>query len=77
MPKEFTDCVKKGGRVVTKKLKGNKYIKICYDKDGNTHASEVKTKKKSEKSEKSKIENSKQLARKLLQLQKHFNNKRV
>jgi putative hemolysin len=77
MPKEFTDCVKKGGRVVTKKLKGNKYIKICYDKDGNTHAGEVKTKKKSEKSEKSKIENSKQLARKLLQLQKHFNNKRV
>jgi putative hemolysin len=77
MPKEFTDCVKKGGRVVTKKLKGNKYIKICYDKDGNSHAGEVKTKKKSEKSEKSKIENSKQLARKLLQLQKHFNNKRV
>lgn len=46
MPKNFMTCVKSGGRVVTKKLKGNKYMHICYDKDGKAYPGEIKTKKK-------------------------------
>jgi len=46
MPKEFTDCVKNDGKVVTKKLKGGKYLHICYDKEGNSYSGEVLTKKR-------------------------------
>lgn len=46
MPKDFITCTKKkGSKVVTKKLKGGKYIKICYDKDGNSYSGEVEKKK--------------------------------
>ena len=45
MPKAFVQCVKAGGRVRTKKLKGNKYMRICF-KGGKSYAGEVKTKKK-------------------------------
>jgi putative hemolysin len=76
MPKEFTDCVKNGGKVVTKKLKNGKYIRICYDKKGNSHAGEV-MKKKTEKFESTKkkpnLENSKKLAESLVDLQRYFN----
>lgn len=44
MPKEFDECVSKGGRVRTKKLKGGKYIKICFLK-GKSYAGEVHEKK--------------------------------
>lgn len=44
MPANFNACVDKGGRVRTKKLKGSKYIHLCFDKSGS-HAGEVKTKK--------------------------------
>lgn len=44
MPKSFTNCVKKGGRVRTKTLKGGKYIHICYLR-GKSYAGEVKTRK--------------------------------
>jgi len=46
MPKEFDNCVKRGGRVRTKKLKGGKYIHICFI-DGKSFAGHVKNKKKS------------------------------
>jgi hypothetical protein len=74
MPKAFTDCVKNGGKVVRKNLKGGKYINICYDKEGNSHAGEVKTKKKKSKAarEKQKVEDSKALAKKLRDLKEHF-----
>lgn len=45
MPADFEKCVREGGRVRTKKIKGNKYIHICYDKQGKAHAGEVKTAK--------------------------------
>jgi len=45
MPAAFEKCVRENGRVSTKKLKGGKYIKICF-KDGHSYASEVHTKKK-------------------------------
>lgn len=45
MPKPFEDCVKKGGRVRTKKLSGGRYIRICYI-NGKSYAGEVHEKKK-------------------------------
>lgn len=44
MPKAFMECAKKGGRVRTKKLKGDKYMHMCF-KDGKSYAGEVKTSK--------------------------------
>lgn len=45
MPKDFTACVDAGGRVRTKKLSDGRYIKICWDKAGKSHAGEVHEKK--------------------------------
>ena len=45
MSKDFEMCVKKGGRVRTKKLKGGKYIHICF-LNGKSYAGEVRTAKK-------------------------------
>jgi len=45
MPKEFTSCVARGGKVRTKKLSKGRYIHICYI-DGKSYAGEVKAKKK-------------------------------
>ena len=49
-PADFEKCVREGGRVRTVAVKGqsNKYMHICYDKAGKSHAGEVKTKKASE-----------------------------
>ena len=41
MPKEFDACVAARGRVRTKKLSDGRYIKICWDKEGKSHAGEV------------------------------------
>ena len=46
MPKSFTDCIKNGGKVITKKINDEQYMHICYDKNGKAHAGEVLTKKK-------------------------------
>ena len=48
MPKDFDRCVRRGGRVRTKKLSGGKYIKLCFDESGS-HAGHVKKKKKLKK----------------------------
>ena len=50
MPADFDKCVSEGGRVRTVAVKGqpNKYMHVCYDKAGKSHAGEVKTKKASE-----------------------------
>jgi len=45
MPKDFDNCVKGGGRVRTKSLKGGKYIHLCF-KGGKSHAGHVKKKGK-------------------------------
>lgn len=83
MPTDFVNCVNNGGKVVTKNLKGNKYIRICYDKDGTSHSGEVKTRKKKSKGYykhnknkkhfKNKIKRSKALVEDLLRLRDHFN----
>ena len=74
MPKGFTDCVDSGGKVVTKNLKGNRYIRICYGKDGKSYTGEIKTRKKKSKASnyKQKIKNSKVQIEDLRRLQKHF-----
>ena len=46
MPVAFTECVKNGGRVRTKKLSGGKYIHICF-LNGKSYAGEVRTAEKS------------------------------
>jgi len=74
MPKEFDDCVKSGGKVRTKNLKGNKFIRICYDKKGKAHAGEVMTRKKKSKAQRfeKKVQDSKRLAASLLRLKDHY-----
>lgn len=84
IPKNFDDCVRSGGKVKTKDLKNGKYIRICYDRNGNSFSSSVKTKKEESQTapvskavkveaEKQQIEVSKKLAEGLVELQKHFN----
>ncbi len=41
-PVDFDACVKSGGRVRTLKLKNGKYMRVCYDKKGKSHAGEVR-----------------------------------
>ena len=51
MPKDFQMCKEKGGRIRTKKLKGGKYMRICF-LDGKSYAGEVKMMKKEGKTSK-------------------------
>jgi hypothetical protein len=80
MRKDFEDCAKNGGKIKVKHLKNNKYIRICYDKDGNSFSSNVMVEKlpEDEKSNKEvkqrkQIEDSRLLVDSLLELQKHIN----
>ena len=41
MPKAFDNCVKKGGRVRTKKLSGGRYMRICF-LNGKSYPGHVK-----------------------------------
>lgn len=41
MPESFDNCVKGGGRVRRKTLSDGRYINICFDKAGKSHAGEV------------------------------------
>ena len=43
MPKDFDTCVAENGRVRTMKLKGGRYMHVCYDKQGKSYAGEIKT----------------------------------
>lgn len=45
MPEAFDKCVKRGGRVRTKKLSDGRYIHVCFI-DGKSYAGHVKEKKK-------------------------------
>lgn len=70
MSKDFTNCVKNGGKVVTKKLKDGRHIKICYDKEGNSHRGGIQTK---ERSEVKAIEKTKTDPKSLLELRDFIN----
>ena len=45
MPVGFDRCRKAGGRIRTKTLSKGRFMHICFDKNGKSHAGEVKTKK--------------------------------
>lgn len=42
MPADFLACISSGGRVRTKKLSGNRYLPICFDKAGKSFPGEPK-----------------------------------
>jgi steroid 5-alpha reductase family enzyme len=44
MPAGFDKCQSEGGRIRTKTIGGGKYLHICFDKQGKSHAGEVKMK---------------------------------
>ena len=79
MPKDFTSCVKAGGKVITENLKGNRYRHVCFNKSGR-HEGEIKTRKKKSKSNRSnkrrrnnkRIKDSKALVADLKRLKNHF-----
>ena len=49
-PREFDQCVAEKGRVRTIPIKGGRYMRICFDKKGKSHAGEVReTKETKEK----------------------------
>lgn len=45
MPAAFENCIKKGGRVRTKRINARQYMHICF-LNGKSYAGEVKTYKK-------------------------------
>jgi len=45
MPKAFERCVKRGGRVRTKKMSKSRYVKFCF-LGGKSYRGHVHTKKK-------------------------------
>ena len=79
MSKGFDECAKNGGKLRTKSLKNNKFIRICYDKDGKSHAGPVMTNRKTKLHEggtkNRKVEDSERLIVSLNRLQEHINNK--
>lgn len=42
MPKDFEACARAGGKVITQKLKGSRYVHLCKDKAGKWHRGYVK-----------------------------------
>jgi len=72
MPKAFTDCVKNGGKVITKVIdkKKGKYMHICYDKNGKANPGEVLTKKK-----KASLDESRALLKELQTLKGYWNDR--
>jgi hypothetical protein len=81
MPKKkgFEDCAKRGGKVVRKQLKGGRYIEICYDKEGKSHAGEIRVTKKNKKAKfhkKNYKANGKVTEEHLEKLKEHFDSQR-
>jgi hypothetical protein len=74
VPKDFDDCVKDSGKVITKRLKHGRYMHICFDKKGKAYPGEIKKKKKS-KSNKKIIKNARATKDDLMKLQKVLHEK--
>lgn len=75
MAKNFYECAKSGGKVVTRKAKDGKKIKVCYDDKGKGHVKPDKNKNKNKKFNNSKkpVEASLESLKKLAD---HFNSVR-
>ena len=41
MPADFEKCQAEGGKIRRKSLSDGRFINICYDKNGKSHAGEV------------------------------------
>jgi len=48
-PKDFDACVAAKGRVRTMPIKGGRYMRVCFDKQGKSFAGEVQQSKTKEK----------------------------
>jgi len=46
MPADFLKCIAEGGRVVSKRVNKEEYVKLCKDKSGKWHEGEVHKYKK-------------------------------
>jgi len=46
MARNFYDCAKNGGKVINKKTKDGRMIKVCYDREGNSHIKQNNRKKR-------------------------------
>ena len=44
-PADFEKCQSEGGRIRTMPVKGGRYMRICFDKNGKSHAGEVRQSK--------------------------------
>jgi putative hemolysin len=42
MPQAFLNCIKQGGKVITKRVNQDEYIKICYPKGGGAPVAQGK-----------------------------------
>ncbi len=75
VPKPFTNCVNRGGKVITKVISKKKgtYMHICYI-GGKSYPGEVKTKKKS-KAFKELIVFAKNTIKELMDLKGHWNDR--
>lgn len=77
MAKDFYDCAKNGGKVVSKKTKDGRVIKLCYDKEGQSHLKKnfnKKFKKNSQKFNNKKNRLAAATSESLQKLAAHFNN---
>ena len=52
MPQDFIKCIEEGGKVVSKRLNKDEYIKLCKDKSGKWHEGETHKYKKLSRSKK-------------------------
>ncbi len=73
MARNFYDCAKNGGKVTNKKTKDGKVIKICYDKEGNSHVKQNNRKKRKKKNA---SRHTKASVASLQTLANHFNSNR-
>lgn len=74
IPKDFDDCVKIGGKVKKKLLKNDRYICICYDKQGKSYADKIRNNKDTNvEVETKKVPNEGALMDSLIKLKEHFN----
>lgn len=73
MAKNFYECAKSGGKVVTRKAKDGKKIKVCYDDKGVGHVKPDKPKHKRFNNKRKPVDASIESLQKLAE---HFNSVR-
>jgi len=78
LAKDFYDCAKNGGKVISKKTKDGQTIKLCYDKEGKSHLKKNFIKKKNFNLNNKKPKRFEAASQRSLQeLVIHFNNQKI